>query len=99
MFCQAHDETKMKNRVSILLTQIKNEIETIFHGLVQDNFTNVKKSNLGGVLSKCYQCGGAGFVANKSRLDEHLPSRFGERQDSYPYSTCPVCKGTGHIGT
>ncbi len=53
-----------------------------------------KPEQVQNIISNCHHCKGTGWV-NKSRLENLMPSRY-ERLNNTPYSTCPLCKGTGN---
>ena len=55
-------------------------------------------------LRKCYYCNGTGLARGSFEIKDRIPLRFGDlgslgnSSDAF-FSTCPVCKGTGHIET
>ncbi len=55
-----------------------------------------------GILTKCYHCGGAGTVWKGTLVGPHLPSRAGYFEGfsgTTPYTTCPICHGSGILPT
>jgi DnaJ-class molecular chaperone len=55
----------------------------------------------GNSLRRCYRCSGTGSIEDGRELEGNIPSRFGNwgSVKRIHYSTCPLCKGSGHIKT